>query len=113
MITVDPMHTFLLGMVKDECLSDASTSHFSLTDRKRNEFLRRVKALKVPYDIGRLPSNLKETSSFSGCTAEQLKNFAIVYARACLKGLIPEASHKVYFVTSFPSFANLRLQWTI
>ena len=63
-----------------------------ITDRKRNEFLRRV---KVPYDIGRLPSNLNEKSSFSGCTAEQLKNFAIVYARACLKGLIPDASYKV------------------
>ena len=95
MITVDPMHTFLVGMVKDECENLLSTSHFRLTDRKRNEFLRRVKALKMPYDIGRLPSNLNEKSSFSGCTAEQLKNFDVVYARPCLKGLIPDASYKV------------------
>ena len=46
-------------------------------------------------DIGRLPSNMKEKNSLSGLTAEQMKNFAIVYARACLKGLIPDTSYKV------------------
>ena len=95
---IDPMHTFLLGMVKDECenhISDESTNPHALSGSKRNEFFRHMKALNVPYDIERLPSNMKEKSSLSGFTAEQMKNFAIVYARACLKGLIPDTSYRV------------------
>ena len=98
MITIDPMHTFLLGMVKDACenhISDESTNPHALPGRKRSEFFRCIKALNVPYDIGRLPSNMKEKSSLSGLTAEQMKNFSIVYARACLKDLIPDTSYKV------------------
>ena len=38
---------------------------------------------------------MKEKNSLSGLTAEQMKSFAIVYARACLKGLIPDTSYKV------------------
>ena len=98
MITIDPMHTFLLGMVKDECenhVSNESTNPHALSGSKRSEFFRRMKTLKVPYDIGRLPSNMKEMNSLSGLTAEQMKNFAIVYARACFKGLIPDTSYRV------------------
>ena len=52
--------------------------------------------LNVPYNIGRLPSNKKERNSLSGLTAEQMKNFAIVYVRACLlKGLISDTFSKV------------------
>ena len=98
MITIDPMHTFLLGMVKDACenhINDESMNPHTLSGSKRSEFFRRIKALHVPYDIGRLSSNMKEKNSLSGLTAEQMKNFAIVYARACLKNLIPDPSYKV------------------
>ena len=91
------MHTFLLGMVKDACenhISDESTNPHALPGRKRSEFFRRIKALNIPYDIGRLPSN-KKKSSLSGLTVEQMKNISIVYARACLKDLIPDTSYKV------------------
>ena len=56
MITIDPMHTFLLGMVKDE----RENSPRALSGSKRSEFFRRIKTLNVPYGIGRLPSNMKE-----------------------------------------------------
>ena len=62
-----------------------------------------------PYDIGGLPSNLNEKSSFSDFTAEQLKNVAIVYARVCLKGLVTDASYKVLclLLILLLSFVNL------
>ena len=60
MITIDPMHTFLLGIVKDKCenhVSDEGTNPRAMSGSKRSEFFRCV---NVPYDIGRLPSNMKE-----------------------------------------------------
>ena len=98
MITIDPIHMFLLGMVKDKCenhMSDEAINPCALSGSKHNELFWCIKTLNVPYDIGRLPSNMKGKNSLSGLTAEQMKNFAIVYARACLKGLIPDASYKV------------------
>ena len=75
MITIDPMHT----------LSNEAINPCALSGSKRTELFRRIKTLNVPYDIGRLPSNMKEKNSLSGLTAEQMKKFAIVYARACLQ----------------------------
>ncbi len=47
MSTVDPMHTFLLGMVKRETELNVS----SLSSSDKCEFLRRLKSI-TPYDIG-------------------------------------------------------------
>lgn len=38
--------------------------------------------LKAPHDIGRLPTGLLEENSLRGITAEQWKNYAIIYARS-------------------------------
>ena len=48
----------------------------------------------MPYDIGRLPTNFGCKTSFSGFTAQQWKNYAIVYAKACLWGLLPGSAYK-------------------
>ena len=50
MVTVDPMHTFLLGMVCDESahhIAENSDVHLDHT-----EFYRRLNSMRVPYDIG-------------------------------------------------------------
>ena len=60
-------------MVKDECenhISDKFTNPHVLSGSKCSEFFRHIKTLNVPYDIGRLPTNMKEKNSLSGLTAE-------------------------------------------
>ena len=56
-------------------------------------FKKRLKALKIPSDIGRLPTTCDKTT-FGGFTAEQFKNFIIIYARPCFHGLIPNQYYK-------------------
>ena len=93
MITVDPMHMFLLGMVKDECenhISDEeSTDPHALSGSKRSEFFRCIKTLNVPYDIGRLPSNMKEKNSLSGFDSRT------IFCHCVRKSLPPDTSYKV------------------
>lgn len=54
MVSVDPMHTFMLGMVKRETALNLGM----LTPTSKHEFLRRLKSIKLPYDVGRLPTNI-------------------------------------------------------
>lgn len=70
MLITDPMHIFLLGMVQNEvklCLK-------SLLDDKPAEFNRRRKGIRMPYDLGRLPTGIKNTDGLAGLTAQQWKN---------------------------------------
>ena len=90
MLITDPMHTFYLGMVQNEvklCLK-------SLLDDKLAEFNRRLKGIRMPYDLGRLPTGIKSTDGLAGLTAQQWKNFACVYAKPCFVGLLSDKSFK-------------------
>lgn len=96
---LDPMHTFLLGMVKRE----TELNMAQLSPSQKNEFLRRVKSLKLPYDLGRLPTNIFDSDNGSGissCTAQQWKNYAIVFARPCLYKLLPDRAYKCLVLLS-------------
>ena len=90
MIT-DPMHTILLGMVHNEIKLIIHVS--TLTVNQLSEFYSRIKAVKIPYDLGRLPINLNG-DSLAGLTAQQWKNFACIYARPCLVGLLEGRAYK-------------------
>ena len=71
MLITDPMHTFYLGMVQNEvklCLK-------SLLDDKLAEFNRRLKGIRMPYDLGRLPTGIKSTDGLAGLTAQILHVF--------------------------------------
>ena len=48
----------------------------------------------MPYDIGRLPSSLAEKLESSSLTADQWKNFALIYAKPCLWDLLPPESYE-------------------
>ena len=54
MSITDPMHTILLGLVHIEaklCLS-------SLPNAMMSQFYSLIQRVEVPYDIGRIPSNI-------------------------------------------------------
>ena len=68
MLITDPMHTVYLGMVQNEvklCLK-------SLLDDKLADFSRRLKGIRMPYDLGRLPTGIKDSDGLTGLTAQQL-----------------------------------------
>ena len=91
MLVTDPMHTILLGMVQNEvnlCLQNIPESNLA-------EVYKRIQGIWLPYDIGRLPTNIKDAADgLSGLTAQQWENFACVYARPCFSGLLPEKFFK-------------------
>lgn len=97
MVTTDPMHTFLLGMVKRETELNLEL----LSSQQREEFVRRVKSVRIPYDVGRLPNNMFDHGEgMSGVTAAQWKTYIICYARPCLYKLLPVRPYKCMVLLS-------------
>ena len=92
MCATDPMHSFLLGMVCRETELNFSLLSFS----QRQEFIRRLKSVRMLYDVGRLPSNIFDNveGGIRGITAAQWKLYIICYARPCLYKLIPDREYK-------------------
>lgn len=91
MTATDPMHSFLLGLVKRETELNLQL----LTPTQRQEFIRRVKSIKMPSDVGRLPTNIFDNSEgASGVTANQWKTYIVTYARPCMYKLLPERHYK-------------------
>ena len=98
MSATDPMHTFLLGLVKRETELNLRL----LSDSGREEFIRRVKSIRVPYDAGRLPTNVFDSGETvsSGITAAQWKIFIVTYARSCFYNLLPTDNYKCLVLLS-------------
>ena len=90
MATTDPMHTFLLGMVKNETKLNLQL----LISSQYEVFLKRVKSVRMPYDIGRLPTNAFDVNEGKGMTADQWKTYITCYARPCLYKLLPLRAYK-------------------
>ena len=90
MSITDPMHTIWLGMVRNEiklCIS-------KLTKSQLTRFNSRINNICVPYDVGCLPSDWNDQSDFNGMTAQQWKNFALIYARPCFSDLLPQNAYE-------------------
>ena len=94
MMITDPMHTFLLGMVHNEvklCLSSMSVNNAT-------EFQSRIKRIRIPYDLGRLPTNIfNKSGGLTELTAQQWKNFSL--------HLCPTMLHWIDIRQSIPSNA--------
>ena len=54
MTATDPMHTFLLGLVRRETELNLQF----LTSTQKQVLIQRIKSVRIPYDIGRLPRRL-------------------------------------------------------
>ena len=96
MTTIDPMHTFLLGMVKRETELNLDM----LTPAKRCELNRRLKKIRLPYNIGRLPDNIFDKERVNGVTAAQWKTYIISCARPCMYKLLPERAYRCLVMLS-------------
>ena len=85
-VVIDPMHNLMLGTTKKML---KIWKELNLLDEKDFKVLqKRVNKLKVPSSIGRIPSKI--ASSFKGFTADQFKNWALVFSTFALKDILPE-----------------------
>ncbi len=93
------MHTFLLGMVKKE----TELNYSILTPINKREFLRRLKSIRLPYDIGRMPTNIfdkDDTCCYTKVTADQWKTYIITCARPCMHKLLPGNAYRCLVLLS-------------
>ena len=84
--TIDPMHNLFLGTSKKMFKVWTDLKLFSKSQLKEIE--ERINSVEVPCDIGRLPMRI--TSNSGSYTAEQWKNWTLIYSIFCLKGVLPE-----------------------
>lgn len=59
-----------------------------------------MKEMKVPYDMGRLLTHMTEKKTLSALTAQQLKNYIGIYAKACLFNLTPMKAYNCFALLS-------------
>ena len=82
---VDPMHNILLGSAKHMSLWKENDiiekSNLPLIQETVDEFI-------TPADIGRIP--YKISSGFSSFTADQWKNWVLIYSQVALKDVLPD-----------------------
>ena len=80
MVVIDPMHNLLLGTGKKMIETWKETD--LLTNAKLQEVQKIVDSFACPSDIGRIP--FKIASGFAGFTADQWKNWILVFSLVCL-----------------------------
>ena len=79
---IDPMHNLFLGTAKKMFHLWSNTN--ALSKSNLEEIESRINLMDVPSSIGRLPVNI---TTNSGCyTAEQWKNWTLIYSLLLLEG---------------------------
>ncbi len=91
MTIVDPMHNLLLGTAKRMMTIWTELKLIELSLIQSN-----VDSFVTPSDIGRIPHKI--SSGFSGFTAEQWKNWTIIFSLSSLKGLLPREHYQCWHI---------------
>ena len=82
--TVDPMHNLFLGTAKNVF---KLWDNQGIISKKQMKLLEKcIEEMDVPTDIGRLPKKI--SSNYGSYTAEQWKNWTVIYSMFALKGII-------------------------
>ena len=85
MLVIDPMHCLFLGMAK-HFFKKILIQNGILSEAHLNTIQKRINAMSVPSDIGRIPHKIE--SAFYSFTADQYKNWVLHYSVICLHGLL-------------------------
>ena len=90
--TIDPMHNLFLGTTKKMFTLWNDRKLFSPSQLRQIE--ERIDAMEVPSDIGRLPKRI--TTNAGSYTAEQWKNWTLIYSLYCLHGILSTDHYKCW-----------------
>ena len=85
MLVIDPMHCLFLGLAK-RFVKKVFVGQNVLSQTDFDTIQRRVSALSVPSDIGRIPNKIQH--NFYSFTADQFKTWVLHYSIICLHGLL-------------------------
>ena len=91
---IDPMHNLFLGTAKHVMETWLNTAILTTTDLQKVQ--EKVDAVRVPTYIGRIPGKIAK--SFSGFTADQWKNWVIIFSPYALNGILPEEHYRCWFL---------------
>ncbi|CAB4011818.1 Hypothetical predicted protein [Paramuricea clavata] len=89
--TIDPMHNLFLGTAK-AMFKIWVNNGMSSKDLQKIED--RIKTMEIPNDLGRLPANI--SANHGSYTAEQWKNWTLLYSLFCLKDILSDKEFKCW-----------------
>ena len=92
MHVIDPMHNLFLGTAKHMVKVWRETG--ILDEVKLTAIEEKMKSVKLPTDLGRIPSSI--STSFSRMTADEWKKWTLIYSLYCLNGVIPVAHYNMW-----------------
>ena len=89
MLAIDPMHNLFLGTSK-HIIKDVWMSHDNplLSPSHLHTIQDRIDNICSPSDIGRIPHKIE--TRFSGCTADQFKNWVLLYSMPYMYSLLDQ-----------------------
>ena len=85
-VVIHPMHNLMLGTTKK--MLKIWKEENLLSEKEFSHLQSRIIKLKVPSSIGQILSKI--ASNFKGFTADQFKNWAVVFSTFALKGILPD-----------------------
>lgn len=89
MLIIDPMHNLFLGTAKHMLRVWDTNSILDLSDRETIQQLQsQIDNMSTPADVGRIPRKVE--TKFSGCTADQYKNWVTLYSIPCLHSMLSD-----------------------
>lgn len=90
--TIDPMHCLYLGIAK------TMTKHYLqsglISQHGLSQLQNVMDTVRVPQNIGRIPRKI--VSGFASFTADQWKNWTLVYSSSALRNILPNEHLKVW-----------------
>ena len=89
------MHNLFLVLVEDIGNAFIVGDENFIDANGQQAFQERMNAMRLPYDVGRLPRTMLNKMSGRGITAQQWKNFIITFARVCLWKEVSEDAYKM------------------
>ena len=89
MHVVDPMHNLLLGTAKRMMELWTTVDPQIISNTEFNHIHKVALALNVPKSVGRILSKIG--SSFAGFTADQWRNWTMIFSPIALKNIIPSS----------------------
>ena len=91
---VDPMHNILLGTTK--LMVTLWKENGLLSSNDFSQIQAHVDRFIIPPDVGRIPNKI--SSGFSSFTADQWKNWAVLYSLIVLKSRLPSLHYEAWLI---------------
>ena len=101
------MHNLLLGTAKH--MISVWTATGVLEKSHLLDIQETVDRFITPSDIGRIPAKIATGQGFSSFTAEQWRNWTLIYSLCALKEVIPREHYDCWlmFVNTLPEAGNI------